>query len=102
MEEKNGTIVASRNGQENRLEQLDGPYNICVDDDHSVYVYDSENDRMMKWLKDAKEGIVVAGDQGQGDSLRQLSYPRGIIADQLATLCVADAGDALAEKSQRG
>jgi hypothetical protein len=48
MEEKDGTIVASRNGQENRLEQLDGPYNICVDDDHSVYVYDSENDRMMK------------------------------------------------------
>ena len=73
MEETNGTIVAGGNGQGNRLDQLNRPTNIFIDEGHSVYVLDHGNHRVMKWVKGAKEGIVVAGGQGQENGLRQLS-----------------------------
>ena len=59
-----------------------------------MYVSDSGNNRVMKWMEGAKEGIVVAGGQGEGNSLRQLSYPRGVVVDQLDTVYVADLGNA--------
>jgi sugar lactone lactonase YvrE len=93
MEEMEGTIVAGGNGRGNGLDQLNGPYYICIDEDHSVYVSDFYSDRVMKWMKGAKEGIVVAGGQGQGSGLRQLSAPRGIIVDQLGSVYVANAGN---------
>ena len=76
----------------NRLNQLNDPVYIFVDQDQSVYVSDQGNSRVMKWTKGAKEGVVVAGGQGQGNSLTQLSYPRGIIVDQLDTVYVVDCG----------
>ncbi len=90
MGEKNGTTVAGGNGQGDRLDQLNDPRHIFIDQAHSVYVSDCENHRVMKWVKGAKEGIVVAGGQGEGDGLRQLSFPHGIIVDQLDNIYVAD------------
>ncbi len=88
--ELNGIVVAGGNGVGNRLDQLNGPYSICIDQDHSVYVSDRDNHRVMKWVKGAKEGIVVAGSKGQGNGLTQLSCPRGVMVDQLGTVYVAD------------
>ncbi len=90
---KNGTIVAGRNGQGYRLDQLNGAHYVFIDEDHSVYVSDLDNHRVMKWVKGAKEGIVVAGGQGQINDLGQLSYPYGIIVDQLGSVYVADWGN---------
>ncbi|CAF3766575.1 unnamed protein product [Rotaria sp. Silwood1] len=86
----NGTVVAGGHGQGNRLDQLNGPGYIFVDQDYSVYISDGNNHRVMKWIKDATEGIIVAGDQGQGNGLAQLSGLRGVIVDQLGTVYVAD------------
>jgi bisphosphoglycerate-dependent phosphoglycerate mutase len=47
------------------------------------------NDRVMKWMKDAKEGIIVA----EGNSLRQLSYPMGLTVDSLGQVYVVDQGN---------
>ncbi|CAF3402330.1 unnamed protein product, partial [Rotaria sp. Silwood2] len=69
MEESQGTLVAGGNGQGNRLDQLYDPTYVFVDRDHSVYVSDSSNHHVMKWMKDAKQGIGVAGDQGKGIEL---------------------------------
>ena len=66
------TVVAGRNGEGDCFDQLSHPYFICVDQDHSVYVSDMHNDRVMKWMKGAREGIVVAGGQGDGNGLTQL------------------------------
>ncbi|CAF1527857.1 unnamed protein product, partial [Rotaria sp. Silwood1] len=44
-----GTVVAGGNGQGNRLDQLSYPRYVFVDRDHSVYVSDWANDRVMKW-----------------------------------------------------
>jgi sugar lactone lactonase YvrE len=91
--EKSGTIVAGGNGKGDRLNQLNSPCYIFVDQDQSVYGSNGGNHRVMKWMKGAKEGVVVAGGQGKGNSLTQLSHPNGIIVDQLGTVYVVDEGN---------
>ncbi|CAF1306310.1 unnamed protein product [Rotaria sordida] len=89
--DNNGTLVAGgSNGQGARLNQLNTPNYIFVDQQHTVYVSDWNNHRVMKWNKGAKEGIVVAGGQGQGNALTQLSHPNGLFVDTLGTIYVAD------------
>ncbi|CAF0769564.1 unnamed protein product [Adineta steineri] len=88
--EKEGTLVAGRNGKGNHSNQLHFPTYIFVDDEHSIYVSDEMNHRVMKWMKGAKEGIVVAGGKGYGNSLTQLCYPQGVVVDHSGTVYVAD------------
>ncbi|CAF2860919.1 unnamed protein product [Rotaria sp. Silwood2] len=57
----NGALVAGGHGEGNRLNQLNSPDHIFVDQDYSVYISDENNHRVMKWIKGAREGIVVAG-----------------------------------------
>ncbi|CAF1466691.1 unnamed protein product [Rotaria sp. Silwood1] len=85
-----GTVVASGNGNESRLDQLSYPHYVFVDRNHSVYVSDYENHRVMKWEERAKQGIVVAGGQGEENSVTQLNEPEGVLVDQLGTVYVAD------------
>ncbi len=47
----NGQIVAGENGEGNRTDQLNTPTNIFIDEDHSVYVSDMNNHRVMKYAK---------------------------------------------------
>ncbi|CAF0725519.1 unnamed protein product [Adineta steineri] len=88
-----GIIVAGGNEQGNQLNQLSWPTFIFVDEDQSVYVSDCNNNRVMKWKKDAKEGRIVAGGNGEGENLNQLSGPRGVIVDDLDQIYVADYGN---------
>jgi len=88
-----GTIVAGGNGQGNKLNQLYWPTYIFIDREETVYVSDSRNHRVMKWLKGASEGIIVAGGQGDGNSLKQLSYPMGLVANEAGDIYVADCGN---------
>ena len=88
-----GTLVAGGNGKGNRLNQLYGPRQIFVDQNHSVYVPDYFNHRVMKWVKGATEGIVVADGHGGGIALSQLHVPEAVIVDQLGTMYIADAGN---------
>ncbi|CAF1550510.1 unnamed protein product [Adineta steineri] len=85
-----GIVVAGGNGQGKKLNQLNWPTFIFVDKDQSVYVSDRENNRVMKWKKDAKEGTIVAGGNGGGDNLNQLYYPQGVVVDDLGQIYVAD------------
>jgi sugar lactone lactonase YvrE len=86
----NGTVVAGGNGQGNRLNQLNYPYYIFVDQDQSIYVSDGNNHRIVKWMRGAKEGILVAGIHGKGNGVTQLSNPRGIVVHQLGMIYIAD------------
>ncbi|CAF1134327.1 unnamed protein product [Adineta steineri] len=85
-----GIVVAGGNGKGDKLNQLNSPNFIFVDENQSVYVSDNENHRVMKWKKDAKEGTIVAGGNGQGRNLNQLSSPQGVIVDDLGQIYVAD------------
>lgn len=90
IQKTNGVVVAGGNGQGNRLDQLNNPTFIFVDQDYSIYVSDRNNHRVVKWIKDAKEGIIVAGGQGQGNSMAQLFNPSGVIVDRLGSIYVVD------------
>lgn len=54
--ETNGIVVAGGHGKGNRLDQLDRPTYLCVD---------QSNNRVMKWAKNAVEGIVVAAHSSE-------------------------------------
>ena len=79
-----------QNGKGDRLDQLHSPTFIFLDQDQSIYISDSNNHRVMKWMKNAKEGIVVAGDQGPGNSPTQIHNPQGIVVNPNGILYVAD------------
>jgi len=88
--EDRGIVVAGGNGQGENLNQLDSPNYIFVDDDYTVYVSDTDNYRVVKWIKNAREGIIVAGGNSDGDSLNALDCPRGIFVDRLGRIYVSD------------
>ncbi|CAF1049178.1 unnamed protein product [Adineta steineri] len=88
-----GIIVAGGNGYGNHLNQLNCPTFIFVDEDQSVYVSDTHNNRVIKWRKGAKEGRIVAGGNGHGRNRNQLSYPAGVIVDDLGQIYVVDCGN---------
>ncbi|CAF4017507.1 unnamed protein product, partial [Rotaria sp. Silwood1] len=48
--ESQGTLVAGGNGSGKRLDQLSLPQYVFVDRDHSVYVSEWGNRRVMKWI----------------------------------------------------
>lgn len=85
-----GMTVAGGNGRGVALNQLYHPRNIFVDDEYSVYISDAWNDRVMKWMRNAKEGVVVAGGLGEGTGLRQLCTPSGLFVDRMGSVYVAD------------
>ncbi|CAF4069022.1 unnamed protein product, partial [Adineta steineri] len=85
-----GFVVAGGNGEGNKLNQLNSPGFIFVDEHQSVYVSDWENHRVMQWKKDAKKGKIVAGGNGQGRKLSQLSKPQKVIVDDLGQVYVTD------------
>jgi len=66
-------LVAGGNENGNRLNQLNWPTFIFVNEDQSVYISERNHHRAMKWFEGAKEGIAVAGGQGEGNGLSQLA-----------------------------
>jgi sugar lactone lactonase YvrE len=90
--ESQGTVVAGGNeiGSGNRLDQLSDPEYVFVDRNHSVYVSDTGNLRVMKWFEGEKQGITVAGGQGNGNGLTQLSNPGGVVVDQSGSVYVVE------------
>ncbi|CAF1445320.1 unnamed protein product [Adineta ricciae] len=97
-----GTTVAGGKGRGDRLNQLDHPYYVCVDQNYAIYVSDNKNDGVMKWSEAASEGTVVAGFRGQGNDLTQRSDPLGVIVDGVGNVYVADAGNVRVVRWNKG
>jgi hypothetical protein len=51
------------------VDQLNHPFYIFIDKNHSVYVSDWGNHRVVKWIKGGKNGILVGDGQGHGNGL---------------------------------
>ncbi|CAF1202632.1 unnamed protein product [Adineta steineri] len=74
--------VAGGNGKGDQLNQLSDPLGICIDDDKSIYVADSENHRIVKSELNSKTGQITAGGNGSGNQNNQLHGPTDIIFDK--------------------
>ncbi|CAF4137138.1 unnamed protein product [Rotaria sp. Silwood2] len=85
-----GTVVADENGIGNRLDQLNYPSFVFIDRDHSAYVSDNGNHRVMKYARGAKQDFVVAGGQRKRNSFSQLSERVRVVVDQLGTVYVTE------------
>ncbi|CAF3496952.1 unnamed protein product, partial [Rotaria sp. Silwood2] len=91
---KNGITVAGGNGEGSGTNQLDSPYGLYIDDDLTIYVADTSNNRIMEWKSGATNGKVVAGGNGQGNEAHQLYHPLDvIIAKESDSLIISDRGN---------
>ncbi|CAF4069853.1 unnamed protein product [Adineta steineri] len=92
-----GIVVAGGNGRGNRLNQLNSPTYIFVDEDQSVYVTDSQiyvadygNHRVMRWCEGKEEGEIIVGGNGPGNQSNQVNCPCGLCFDDEENLYVVD------------
>ncbi|CAF3885892.1 unnamed protein product [Adineta steineri] len=76
-----GITVAGGNGEGQELNQLNSPDGICIDDDKSIYIADTCNNRIVKWKFNSNEGQIIAGGNGIGKRNNQLNSPTDIIFD---------------------
>ena len=70
-----GIVVAGREGKGSALTQLYYPNGLFVDTSSTIYVADSNNDRVIRWPKGAQQGTVIVGGNGEGDAPNQLNCP---------------------------
>ncbi|CAF0723394.1 unnamed protein product [Adineta steineri] len=80
---KDAVTVAGGNGDGSELNQLNQPWGIHVDsDDHSIYIADTSNHRIVRWKSGANNGEVVAGGNGLGSTVDRLNYPNDVVLDK--------------------
>jgi hypothetical protein len=75
------------------LTQLNGPRGVWVDGNGNLFVVDSGNHRVVKWIANATSGVLVAGGLGPGPYSTQLSSPTAIIIDGYGNIFILDAGN---------
>jgi DNA-binding beta-propeller fold protein YncE len=87
---KEGIVVAGGQGQGNSLKQLSSPHGIIVDQLGSIYVVDTDNNRVIRWLKGAEEGTIVVGGYAIGEDPRQFNQLTDLSFDRQNNLYVVD------------
>jgi sugar lactone lactonase YvrE len=60
------------------LTQLSNPNGIIVDKLGTIYLTDSDNNRVMRWSKGAREGYIVVDGNEKKEQSNQLQYPMGL------------------------
>ncbi|CAF4664073.1 unnamed protein product, partial [Rotaria sp. Silwood1] len=76
------TTVAGGIGAGDRLDQLNSPLGLCINENGIVYVADFQNHRAVAWKPGSRSGEVVAGGNGEGNALNQLNHPSDVILDR--------------------
>ena len=92
---QNGVTVAGGNGCGNAVNQFWYPYGLDIDNDNqSIVIADTYNDRIVEWNIGASHARVIAGGQGKGNRLDQLYYPTDVLIDkETNSLFIADRGN---------
>ncbi|CAF1469938.1 unnamed protein product [Rotaria magnacalcarata] len=91
----NTAITVAGNGSSGTgANQLNQPWNIFIDQATSdIYIADSLNNRVVKWLPNATSGIVIAGTGNASPASSDLNTPRDVFADSTGNIYVADSGN---------
>ncbi|CAF3872760.1 unnamed protein product, partial [Adineta steineri] len=92
---QNASTVAGGNDHGNELNQLEYPLGIYVDDDdHSIYIVDTGNNRIVRWEFGADKGEIVAGENGREHKIDRLFHPTDVILDkEKKYLIICDQGN---------
>ncbi|CAF2128111.1 unnamed protein product, partial [Rotaria magnacalcarata] len=92
---QNGVTVAGGHRRGGATNQLNEPYGLFVGDDQTVFIADTENNRIMQWKNgDTANGQVVAGGKGAGKGLQQLYEPTDVLIDkETDSLIICDWGN---------
>jgi len=89
-----GETVAGGHGEGQAANQFRHPEGVVVDDavPGTIYVYvaDTQNNRIQKWLKGDTQGVTVAGSTTAGSDATHLNYPFSLHRDSDGDLYVAD------------
>jgi DNA-binding beta-propeller fold protein YncE len=70
--------------------QLDEPGKIVLDEAGNLYIADTGNNRIQKWVRGTSEGVTVAGGKGWGNGLNKLDQPFGITLDKIGNLYITE------------
>jgi sugar lactone lactonase YvrE len=75
--------------------QLNCPYGLALDSNNSLYITDSHNNRIQKWLSGTSTGITLAGlaNGTSGASSTVLSMTTGIVLDSLGNMYFSDSNN---------
>jgi DNA-binding beta-propeller fold protein YncE len=68
------------------LTRLSNPLSVTVDHLGNIYVTDTHNHRVIRWMNGAKEGSIVVGGNGEN----QLFLPSDLLFDKQDNLYVFD------------
>jgi sugar lactone lactonase YvrE len=83
-----GVTLASGGSNLNQIQHIYGLF--IVADTDILYIADSDNNRILKWLPGATSGTLVAGGQGSGYNATQLNSPKEVCVDLNGNVYVAD------------
>ena len=80
---QNAVTVAGNNTRGNELDQLSYPWGLYIDDDQTLYITDTNNNRLVQWQHNATRGEVLIDDDTNDCSFTApLKRPRDIIYDK--------------------
>jgi hypothetical protein len=82
------TVAGGSHG--NSTDQLSSPNSVIVDQLGTVYVADTDNERIMRWPRGATSGSVVAGGHGHGSQSDHFWDPTDLSFDLDGNLYVSD------------
>jgi sugar lactone lactonase YvrE len=87
-----GVVVAGTGLSGTGANQLNQPYCLYIDATDTMYICDSYNNRIQKWLSDASNGSTIAGASGgvSGSTSTLLNQPADIVFDNNGYMYVAD------------
>ncbi|CAF3351782.1 unnamed protein product, partial [Rotaria sp. Silwood2] len=91
----NGETVAGLSGSPgSNSSQLDSPWNIYVDPTNgTLYIADSQNHRIQRWLAGATSGTTIAGTGSSGSGATSFNIPKDVFVDSSQNIYVADSAN---------
>ncbi|CAF1434215.1 unnamed protein product [Adineta steineri] len=91
---QNAITAAGGNGYRQKINQLNGPYGIFIDEKKNIFIADCWEHRVVEWKRNAKEGQIIAGENGRGNRMDQLYSPTDVIIDQQSqSIIITDLGN---------
>ena len=85
-----GVTVAGGKFYNSDPDSFQNPGSVFVDAQGNIFVADTHNHRIQKFLPGSKNGITVAGGNGQGSAANQLNIPGDVFVDLNGYIFVSD------------